>query len=108
MRPRATALLSRLKAKPDVITWDKTGQVKIEGETIPGSNISDLVSDAMRSRRNFNPTGAKEFFEALNKLNVPKDLVRNEERWKELLGETSEQWPLPSPQYVDLHSFRRF
>ena len=45
MRPRATALLSRLKAKPDVITWDKTGQVKIEGETIPNSNISDLVSD---------------------------------------------------------------
>ena len=53
MRPRATALLFRLKAKPDVITWDKTGQVKIEGETIPGSNISDLVSDAIRSRRNF-------------------------------------------------------
>ena len=47
MRPRATALLSRLKAKPDEITWDKTGQVKI-------------VSDAMRFRRNFNPTGAKE------------------------------------------------
>ena len=72
-----------------MITWDKTGKVKIEGETIPGSNISDLVSDAMRSRRNFNPKGAKEFFEALNKLNVPKDLVRNEERWKEVLGETS-------------------
>ena len=89
MRPRATALLSRLKAKPDVITWDKTGQVKIEGKIIPGSNISNLVSDAMRSRRNFNPTGSKEFFEALNKLNVPKDLVRNEERWKEVLGETS-------------------
>ena len=51
MRSRATALLSRLKAKPDVVTWDKTGQVKIDGETIPGSNISDLVSDAMRSRK---------------------------------------------------------
>ena len=49
IRPRATALLSRLKAKPGVVTWDKMGQVKIEGETIPGSNISDLVSDAMRS-----------------------------------------------------------
>ena len=49
IRPRATALLSRLKAKPGVVTWDKTGQVKIEGETIPGLNISDLVSDAMRS-----------------------------------------------------------
>ena len=89
MRPRATALLSRLKAKPDVITWDKTGQVKIEGETIPGSNISDLVSDAMRSRKNFNPTGSKEFFQALSKMNVPKDLVRNQERWKQLVGETS-------------------
>ena len=45
MRPRAMPLLSRLKAKPDMITWDKTGQVKIEGETIPGSNISGLVSN---------------------------------------------------------------
>ena len=89
MRPRATALLSRLKAKPDVITWDKTGKVKIDGETIPGSNISDLVSDAMRSRKNFNPTGSKEFFQALSKMNVPKDLVRNQERWKQLVGETS-------------------
>ena len=89
MRPRATALLSRLKAKLDVITWDKTGQVKIEGETIPGSNISDLVSDAMRSRKNFNPTGSKEFFQALSKMNVPKDLVRNQERWKQLVAETS-------------------
>ena len=72
-----------------MITWDKAGQVKIEGETIPNSNISDLVSDAMRFRKNFNPTGSKEFFQALSKMNVPKDLVRNEERWKELLGETS-------------------
>ena len=101
MRPRATALLSRLKAKSDVITWDKTGQVKIEGETIPGSNISDLVSDAMRFRKNFNPTGSKEFFQVLSKMNVPKDLVRNEERWKEVLGETS--GTLATPVVIDRH-----
>ena len=89
MRPRATALLNWLKTRPEVVTWDKTGQVKIEGETIPDSNISDLVSDAMRSRKNFNPTGSREFFQALSKLNVPKDLVRNQERWKQLMGETS-------------------
>ena len=65
IRQRATSLLNRLKARPEVITWDKTGQVKIEGETIPNLNISDLVSDAMRSRKDFNPTGAKEFFQAL-------------------------------------------
>ena len=85
MRPRATALLNRLKARSDLVTWGKSGQVKIEGETIPDSNISDLVSDAMRSRKGFNPTGAKEFFQALSKMNVPKDLVRNQERWKQVV-----------------------
>ena len=106
LRPRATALLSLLKAKPDVITWDKTGQVKIEGKTIPGSNISDLVSDAMRSRRNFIPTGSKEFFEALNKLNVPKDLVRNEERWK-VLGETSGTMATAKPSIRSSPQFQK-
>ena len=62
MRPRATALLNRLKARHDVISWDETGQVTLDGKKIRGSNISDLISDAMRSRKNFNPTGSKEFF----------------------------------------------
>ena len=88
IRQRATSLLNRLKTRPEVITWDKTGQMKIERETIPNSNISDLVSDAMRSRKNFNSTDAKEFFHALSKLNVPKDFVRNQERWKQVMGET--------------------
>ena len=105
MRPRATTLLSRLEAKPGVVTWDKTGQVKIEGETIPGSNISDLVSDTMRSRKVFNPTGAKEFFQALSKLNVLKDLVRNQNRWKEVLGETSGTMATPKPS---IHSSPQF
>ena len=35
MRPRAMALLNRLKARPDVITWDKSGQVVVEGKEIP-------------------------------------------------------------------------
>ena len=105
MRSRAAALLSRLKAKPDVVTWDKTGEVKIEGETIPGSNISDLVSDAMRSRKDFNPTGSKEFFQALSKLNVPKDLVKNQNRWKEVLGETSGTMATPT---LSIHSSPQF
>ena len=75
IRQRATSLLNRIKTRPEVITWDKTGQVKIEGQTIPNSNISNLVSDAMRSRKDFNPTGAKEFFQALSTLNVPKESV---------------------------------
>ena len=83
MKSRAEALLAHLKERGDVITWDDMGQVLVDGVLIPKSNISDLVSDAMRSRKHFNPIGVREFYNVLNKINVPKDLVRNERRWAE-------------------------
>ena len=83
MKSRAEALLAHLKERGDVITWDDMGQVLVDGVLIPKSNISDLVSDAMRPRKNFNPIGVHEFYSVLNKINVPKDLVRNERRWDE-------------------------
>ena len=81
MKTRAQALLARLKEKEDVITWDERGQVILKGILIPKSNISDLVSDAMRSRKHFNPVGVQQFYDILHEINVPKDLVRNERRW---------------------------
>ena len=83
MKSRAEALLAHLKERGDVITWDDMGQVLLDGVLIPKSNISDLVSDAMRPRKHFNPVGVREFYNVLNKINVPKDLVRNERRWDE-------------------------
>ena len=83
MKSRAEALLAHLKERGDVITWDDMGQVLLDGVLIPKSNISDLVSDAMRSRKHFNPVGVREFYNVLSKINVPKDLVRNERRWSE-------------------------
>ena len=83
MKSRAEALLAHLKERGDVITWDDMGQVLVDGVLIPKSNISDLVSDAIRSRKNFNPIGVREFYNVLSKINVPKDLVRNERRWDE-------------------------
>ena len=83
MKTRAEALLAHLKERGDVITWDDMGQVLVDDVLIPKSNISDLVSDAMRSRKHFNPVGVRDFYNVLNKINVPKDLVRNERRWDE-------------------------
>ena len=83
MKTRAEALLAHLGERGDGITWDDMGQVLVDGVLIPKSNISDLVSDAMRSRKHFNPVGVREFYNVLNKINVPKDLVRNEKRWDE-------------------------
>lgn len=104
MRSRATTLLKRLKARPDVISWDESGQVSLDGEKIPRSNISDLIRDALRGRKNFNPTGSRQFFRTLSKLNMPKDLVRNEERWKQIDISSSDEETLskhasPSSNY---------
>ena len=59
MKSRAEALLAHLKEREDMITWDDMGQVLVDGVLIPKSNISDLVSDAMRSRKHFNPIGVR-------------------------------------------------
>ena len=83
MKTRAQALLAHLKERGDVITWDDMGQVLLKGVLIPKSNISDLISDAMRARKHFNPVGVREFYNILNEINIPKDLVRNERRWTE-------------------------
>ena len=83
MRTRAVALLNRLKARPDVISWDETGRVSLDGVDIPRSNTSHLISDAVRGRKNFNLVGSRQFFRALRKINMPRDIVRNEHRWKE-------------------------
>ena len=81
MKTRAQALLARLKEREDAITWDDRGQVILKGTLIPKSNISDLISDAMRSRKHFNPVGVQKFYDVLYEINIPKDLVRNEKRW---------------------------
>ena len=99
MKSRAEALLAHLKERGDVITLDDMGEVLVDGVLIPKSNISDLVSDAMRSRKHFNPVGVREFYNVLNKLNVPKDLVRNERRWdeagKENVNEKTKELTIP-------------
>ena len=96
--PKAATLLRRLKARPDVISWDESGQVKVDGKEIPDSNISDLVSDAMRARKNFNPMGAQEFFRGLSKINVPKDIARNTERWDQVQGAEEAVFKTPPPR----------
>lgn len=42
MRGRAVPILNQLKSHPDIVTWDNTGQVRLDGVDIAGLNISDL------------------------------------------------------------------
>ncbi len=51
-----------------------------KGRPIPGTNIVDLVNDSLQQRKNFNPEGWELFSKALGHLNLPEDVVRNENR----------------------------
>ena len=40
--------------------WDEeTVEINLKGVKIPHFNISDLISDAVRARKNFNPIGSR-------------------------------------------------
>ena len=108
MRGRAERLLHRLKSHPDV-TWNSRGEIEYQGLTVKESNITDLVNDVLRKRRNAaEPVGWKTFATALQRMNVPQDLIGNPDRWKYMRGRTPdtlkrrrEQTPLeatPGPE----------
>lgn len=79
-RSQANGLLRWIKKTPEAVQWDERGEVSLDGKSIRGSSISDLIGDIVRSRKGFSPTGRDEFTKVLAKLNTPEDLVRNENR----------------------------
>src|SRR5436190_14425625 len=76
---KAKLLLQRLE-NSDSIKWDRRGEVTINGLTIPGSNIIDLVGDAVRARKTSNPLGWQMFTELLKEMNVPREFLGNPRR----------------------------
>lgn len=78
---KAEKLYALLKKAPQKIEWTKEGVVSINGEVKQGTHIIDLVNDALRSRKNFNPEGWQDFATTLRQLNVPQELVGNVNRW---------------------------
>ena len=76
----AKSMINRLKANPDKVTWNSTGEVLIDDQAIKGSNIIDLVNDQLRARKNFNPKGWQNFSDSLVEMNMPQYLMRNERR----------------------------
>ena len=78
-KTRAANML-RFLHKNDQIQWEEDGRVNYKGQPIPGSNITDLINDQMRSRKNINPHGWQQFSSALKLMNVPTDLIGNKRR----------------------------
>ena len=75
MRSRAERLLQRIKSHPDV-TWNPRGEIEYQGHLVKNSNLTDLVNDVLKKRRNIaEPVGWKAFATTLHHLNVLQDLL---------------------------------
>ena len=84
MRQKATAILNRLKTRPDIVSWDESGRVTLEGGKVPESNISDLVSDAVRGQKTLILSARKSFLMSYQNLTCPKILLEMKKDGKKL------------------------
>ena len=68
------------------LSWNARGELVHEGQTIPGSNLADLINDVLRHRKyKPDPRGWEVFTKALVQANVPMELIGNKTRrsWME-------------------------
>ena len=81
LRNKAGRLLQRLKSNPQV-KWNELGELEYNGRLIKQSNLTDLVNDVLRKRRQTpDPLGWDVFADALRQVNVAQDLIGNPKRW---------------------------
>jgi hypothetical protein len=58
MLPVYNSCWKKKKSSPN-ISWNEKEELKYKGETVPGSNVVDLVNDVLSKRKYFNPQGWK-------------------------------------------------
>ena len=74
LKSKADRLMKRLKNEP-TIQWKDRGELILDGATIPGSNIMDLVHDVLRKRKQSDPVGWQPFVKHLKHITIPMELV---------------------------------
>jgi len=72
-----TLLKYLLDAPSSKIGWDKQGLVTINGAVVAGSNISDLINDAIRERKTVKAIGRAQFARLLYDIDIPPALIGN-------------------------------
>ena len=109
-KTKAERLLQRIKLDPEV-KWNNLGELEYRGQLIKNSNLTDLVNDVLRKRKNSRePLGWETFADVLHRLNVPQELIGNPTRWtymrkRETLAKTPEK--KINPKNVALSSIKR-
>ena len=79
-------LVKHLQSRPDILKWNKDGEIIFEGRTLDGSNITDLIADSMTNRQESTtqPMFKSVFLKALSRANVPRTWIKNKSHKKYL------------------------
>ena len=64
------------------VTWDNRGKITIDGSTVKGENIVDLINDVVRNRKQPLSNGSGQFAQALRKANIPREFIVNDKIWQ--------------------------
>ena len=77
LQTQAKLLMTQLKKHPNTISWSPNGEVIIQGTRKSGTNIIDLVSGLLRTRKNVHPQNEHSFLKTLASINLPEEFIRN-------------------------------
>ena len=78
LRQNADRILNTLEKDPSIIRWNARGNIYYKGKLIAGSNIVDLLSNAVNYRKSmFIPHGQDAFIHSLYDLNIPESIIAN-------------------------------
>ncbi|CAF4869201.1 unnamed protein product [Pieris macdunnoughi] len=70
-------LMESIQKHSEKLNWNKNGTVVVSGKEIPGSNIIDLVNDALKPSKKADPIGWESFSKFLNDINIPLTYIGN-------------------------------
>ena len=92
-RTKARLLMDQIRLRPDVLRWNERGQVLVGGRVVKNSNITDLINDAVRERKGFQPEGWQTFAGALKAIDVPQEFIGHRKRWEWMTRQHDEAAP---------------
>ena len=82
LQRKGEVLLDHIKDTTEM-SWNNRGELIVNGATIAGTNVTDLIHELLRSRKLGNaPKGWSTFASTLRESNIPVDLIGNKARWE--------------------------
>ena len=75
IRNKVKAILSHIERNDNYINWNEKGEVTIDGDLIPNSQIIDLIKCCFYPYKDFTPEGLGQFKIALVHINTPHTLI---------------------------------